>query len=1352
MKAASDETKQRRQRPAGPAGFVILVIALWASSSAVWAQGLQMHCPGSGCLDTNAGCTNYQLIWDVPCGCSGGQFYPIQCSGPGVTGSLSCPGSLYGDCTYTCSATVDYSQICPVPNPEPPPASPPRKQKPAPPSPPCPTDAGGKPIRFTTGDMFFTQTDAVVGELSVTRTFSSGRVSGAGRYGAFGPGWNASFEQRLNVLSANTIEARASDGAPSYYFDDNADGLFEAALPYSKESSIQASGGGYQLLFRAGGSEAYDSTGRLTTATDPAGVVTTYARDSLGRLASVSRLGRTVTVEYEGTATSPSRLLDGQGVVLASYSYSGDGRLGRVAYPDGGGYEYAYDPGGRVVRVVDLGGTLVEAHEYDASGRALTSEVGNGVEKQTVTYGAGQTTVTDALGNMATYEYANVHGLLRVTRVTGPCTSCGGSGAGPREWTYDEAGNITSYKDGAGKTTTYTYDPSTFDLLSETNALNQTTTYTYDTQGRLLTQSGPDGSLTTYTHGPSGPLTMTQKVTGTESRTTTLTYTSLGKPETTTDPRNGVTTLAYNSSGDLTSVTDPLDHAASFGYDGRGLRTTVTDALGHTTTTAYDARGRVTRVTNPDDTHTDFTYDAGGRRTSVTDPMERTTSYVYDPYGRLKQVVDPMSGVTAYGYDVMSRLTSLTDAKGHATAFEYDEDGHVKKLVYPGGAFESFAYDAAGRLSTRTDRKTVVTTYTYDDLGRLTGKTYSDGTTPPVTYTYDTAGRLATAANGTDTLTWTYDLAGQLLSEQSQRNASTVAYTYDAAGNRSTVSLDGSLFVSYGYDDASRLTTITRGANVFSFGYDDANRRTSLGFPNGVNTTYTYDTLNRLTNLAAILNGTTTITSFGYTHDSVGNRLSKAQPDHTETYGYDRLSRLTEVRRTGSLTGVATYSYDAVGNRLTLQQDGAVITSTFNEKNQLTSSASGGLVRWRGTLDEPGTVTFTAGTVNGRPARLLPANIFEADLEMAAGTNTVTIQATDASGNVATKSYSVDVTGTGASYSYDSNANLTSKTEGPDTWTYTWNAENQLAKVEKNGAEVARFAYDPLGRRVGKVASGVTTTFTYDSDAILREVQGVSTQKYIHGPGLDEPLAVDDGTALTHLHSDALGSVTRTTNTAGVIALARQYDAWGNLEAGATEPGYAFTGREWDPDTGLYYYRARYYDPRAARFISEDPIGFWGGEVDLYSYVRGQPIDLSDPFGLAATGGKRADPYQPTVVCRNGQVDVFVPTFSAGAEECGIGRCIRKHEEQHKCDITKSDPDICRGVADDTLIVPSSESERKAREAGGMAAEVECLAQEATRTPATCKQRQDCRLKQLNCWKTNGFNFAACRHIKCGMW
>jgi RHS repeat-associated protein len=172
----------------------------------------------------------------------------------------------------------------------------------------------------------------------------------------------------------------------------------------------------------------------------------------------------------------------------------------------------------------------------------------------------------------------------------------------------------------------------------------------------------------------------------------------------------------------------------------------------------------------------------------------------------------------------------------------------------------------------------------------------------------------------------------------------------------------------------------------------------------------------------------------------------------------------------------------------------------------------------------------------------------------------------------------------------DTNGNLATKTEGSDTWTYTWNSENQLIKVERNGAEVARFAYDPVGRRVEKVAGAVTTGYTYDGAALLREMRGSTTLRYVQGLAIDEPLAIDNGASLSYVHVDGLGSIVRMTSATGLVTLMRQYDAWGNLETGATEPGYAFTGREWHPETNLHYYRARYYDSNNGHFLSDDPV------------------------------------------------------------------------------------------------------------------------------------------------------------------
>ncbi len=1260
--------------------------------------------------------------WALPVDCPGGpgQGY---CNSVGITTYMA-----HVDNGDTMPATVTSSHLTEVSLTvypslfEPPPCTECNGKPGSPPS----TNVG-RPVDALTGNMHFSQVDAQIpgvaaGGLSFARVYNS-LTGSAGRYGVFGHGWNTNYERRITLFASEpgAIVWRRGDGVPNYYYQDSPAGTsFHIRVPATGNTSIQKSGSTYTLSFLEGGSETYtsypDSVARLTAITDASGNVTTLTRDANGALQSVSDPGgRSLSFTYtSGQLTQ----LSGPDGLIATYTYDAAGNLKTVAYPDGTGYSFTYDGFNQLLTVADAGNRILETHTYQGStGMALTSEISGGVEHYTFAYNPGETLVTDALGNVTTYDYGSIRGQKVLVKLSGPCSACGGGGGAVQSWQYDSLGNATVHVDALGHKWLYTYDANG-NVLTETDPLGNVTSSTYDSQNRLLSRTDALDHTTTYTWDPAGPHTITDP----NNHTTTIDYVS-GKPHTLTDPRGKITTLDYVPAGDLHTVTDPLSHATTFGYDLMGRRTTVTDALSHTTTTGYDARGRVTRVTSNDGTHTDFAYDNHGSRTSVTDPLLNQTRYTYDAYGRLDSVIDAMGGVTRYGYDTMGNLTSLTDANGHATRFEYDAFNRVQKTVYPGGAFESYTYDDAGRLVTKTDRKLVTTTYRYDDVGRLAGKTYSDGTAP-VNYTYDAVGNLKTAANDVDTLTWAYDLAGQALTEQSAKNGTTVAYSFDEDGNRLTLSLNGTLFVSYGYDDASRLTTITRSANVFGLGYDNANRRINLTYPNGVGTTYTYDGMDRLTSLAAS-KGATAVTNFTYTYDAAGNRTSKQQLDYIENYTYDLLYRLTGVTRTGGGTGQWQYGYDAAGNRNTEQQDSTVVTSTYDQRNQLGARSAGGTMRWRGSLNEPGNVTFTSATVNGKPAQMLPGNVFQADIPTTPGTNTVTLQATDTSNNTTTKQYQVNVSGAGVTYTYDANGSLETKTENGVTRTYEWDAEGRLTRVADNGAEMARFKYDPFGRRVEKLAAGFITSWTYAAKDIVKQASGSQAITYVYGPNIDEPLLSDDGSTSRYFHADALGSIVATTSSAGAISSSGAYDAWGAPQNGAPLGGFGFTGRQWDGEIGLYYYRARYYSPTTGAFISEDPADF-AFDLNLYRYVYGRPANLVDPSGL---GGKRPRPpnVRPPsnaaffICCKNGTFGVCdgpmanPSAFNNPLHNRQQLRCEKVHEQQHLDDIESGafaelPADYCKGQPNNMPIAVPKDVKAKL-ECSAYKKQLECLSE-----------------------------------------
>jgi RHS repeat-associated protein len=212
-------------------------------------------------------------------------------------------------------------------------------------------------------------------------------------------------------------------------------------------------------------------------------------------------------------------------------------------------------------------------------------------------------------------------------------------------------------------------------------------------------------------------------------------------------------------------------------------------------------------------------------------------------------------------------------------------------------------------------------------------------------------------------------------------------------------------------------------------------------------------------------------------------------------------------------------------------------------------------------------------------------------------------------------------------YIYDDNGNLTRKTllaTGNYTQ-YTYDVENRLTKVEDfvagnpTPAFTSTYRYDGLGRRIEKVANGQTKRYIYDGEDILLEYDGANVlqARYTHGPGIDEPIAVTKGASTFFYHQDGLGTVTDLTDSTGATAKSYAYDAYGNIleSPGTLDQPYTYTGRELDSESGLYYYRSRFYDPLTARFLRPDPIGFSGG-INFYAYVANNPVRFNDPYGL----------------------------------------------------------------------------------------------------------------------------------------
>jgi RHS repeat-associated protein len=205
----------------------------------------------------------------------------------------------------------------------------------------------------------------------------------------------------------------------------------------------------------------------------------------------------------------------------------------------------------------------------------------------------------------------------------------------------------------------------------------------------------------------------------------------------------------------------------------------------------------------------------------------------------------------------------------------------------------------------------------------------------------------------------------------------------------------------------------------------------------------------------------------------------------------------------------------------------------------------------------------------------------------------------------------------GATLAYDANGNMTSD----GTNTYTWDARNQLASIAGNFT--ASFQYDPFGRRLGKTINGSTTNFLYDGMNPVQELAGGSpSANLLTGLGVDEDFQRTDLTGTSNFLSDALGSTLALADPTGTVQTQYTYDPFGGTttQGAASANSLQFTSRENDGD-GLYYSRARYYDPSLMRFISQDPSGLAAG-TDRYVYADDAPTALVDPLGLSPMAGR----------------------------------------------------------------------------------------------------------------------------------
>jgi RHS repeat-associated protein len=977
----------------------------------------------------------------------------------------------------------------------------------------------------------------------------------------------------------------------------------------------------YTLTFQDGQVHQFNVAGKLVSLADRNNNAITLSYTNGVPTTITDAAGRTVTLTYDGYGAIES-LSDSTGNI-ATYTHWFWGILSGVAYADGSQFNFAtIFVGNNIVlgTVTDALGNVLESHTYDSQLRALTSEVaGNGTEKYTLNYvSATETDVTDALDHVTKYFYDASKGRNVVTRVEGLC-SCGG-GSQVQTWTYDNQLNVTARTDALSHTATFTYDAKG-NRLTETDATG-TVTYTYNQFGQVLTRTDQMNGVITNTYDTQGKLLTTKDAL---NNTTTLTYDSHGQPLTITDARGKITTFTWDSSGRLTQKKDALNNTTDAAYDARARLTAITNPLSQTTSYEYDLAGRPKKTIFPDSNFVSYTYDLAGRRTKTTDARGNDTNFTYDSAYRLTSVTDALSHATSYGYDAMSNQTAMTDALGRVTNYQYDDFNRLKKVIYPPATTgatrlqETIEYDAGGNVKKKTDTAGRDTTYLYDAVNRLTKLTdpalqatqfeYNtrsqttgvlDASSQHYTFAYDAVGRTTGMTRASVSMSYAYDAVGSA-TQRTDYNGAVTNYTYDDLNRLTQISYPGSITATYAYDALSRMTSATNENGAVSLSYDNRGRvsgttdvfgqtigysydangnRTAMTLNGAAYASYAYDAVNRLTNLADSANQ-----SFSHSYDAANRLTSRSAPNGvTSTYGYDGLSRITALTHMAAPTTLIDNQY------------------SYNDANNITgwTNPSGNHAYGFDLVDRLASATNSAE----------PNENYAYD---GVGNRT----ASHLSASYSYQPFNKLTSTPAATYFYDNNGNLISRTDGSGSTTLGYDEENRLKQVLLPTGVTVNYKYDALGRRIQRTATtGANERYVYDSANVLLDLNadGSVATTYLNGPGIDNHLRQTNATTgVSYYLSDHLGSIAGMTDTSGSLVETDSYDSFGN-SAGSGRTRYGYTGRERDPDTGLIYYRARFYDPQLGRFTSEDPIGLSGG-MNLYTYVASNPISFTDPSG-----------------------------------------------------------------------------------------------------------------------------------------
>lgn len=918
--------------------------------------------------------------------------------------------------------------------------------------------------------------------------------------------------------------------------------------------------------------------GRLLLRSNKLGNQTIYNYDSFGNVTRIQEGNKETLYTYDSNGYLQSITIEGK---TTTFENDVLGRVLKTTLPDGSYSVLAYDEESNIIAATDLSGNAT-TYEYNAFGDKITE--------------------TDTKGNVTYFSYDNNGNLISeksnereivytynaFNEVTSKSLKNGTSIKNKETYTYDKRGQLIKYVDadnigysltydGNGNVLTktigsvvetYTYDNMN-NLISSVDGNGGTTTYNYDVLGNVIQEVSPNGATQSYSYDAMNRLVSS---TNGEGYVTTYEYDAFGNLIKETKPNDAITSYEYNEHNQLTATINALGERSQHHYNDLGQLIEVRNALNEIIQQyEYTELGQVNKITDGNGHSYSFEYDSNGNLLEIQNPLGHIVEEnTYNQYDELIATLDALGNTTTYAYDLFGNVSSVTDPKGNPSTFTYSAASRLRNVKDPIGTSAEYKYDTFGNISSLGQTSSMYTRYTRDNNQNIIQDIYAIGS---IKYGYDLDDNLVAKTNARNqTISYEYDKNGQVIKETSPEGITT--FTYDSVGNVISI-VAGTDSIIRTYDLLGRVTSKTQNGKTISYEYDVRGHLTKVIYPDGKAVHYTYDVMGNMLSVTDWYNRVTT-----YSYDENNQLIETINSNGTkEVRAYDAKGQLVSLQNLKGTNVISSYvfEYDANGN-IVKEND---LLFSYDTLNRLTLAGTN-----KYSYSSFGSITEFTVTKDGSPYNQKMTYGNDSELKRVNNLSVII----DKDGNLET-------------YKLNGKINVA-----------TYDSKNRL--IFFDGLD---YGYDAENNRV-RVGS---TDFVIDNDSdrysrVLIENEDIY---HVYGNGL---IGTYSGEDYTTYHYDYRGSVTSVTDSSGAVIGQVTYDEYGVIlsKDEEVETRFLYNGKygvQTDKN-GLYYMRARYYNPDLKRFMNRDVVTGSITEpqsLNRYAFVNGNPVSFIDPFGLA---------------------------------------------------------------------------------------------------------------------------------------